>query len=190
MPNHVTNILYLPGQSDLLDRMLNYHGLFDFNNFIKMPEELANSRAASFTKTIDECEDQVIASLMVGDEDRVLLELERKQMINKYGYPSWYEWAIAHWGTKWNAYEQERVADDAVLFLTAWDTPRGVWEALAKKFPEAKGNVVFVEEFDQFAGKVLIEEGDAKLLMVTSDLDEIAKLKREISEELSAELSL
>lgn len=25
----------------------------------------------------------------------------------QYGYPTWYEWGLAEWGTKWNAYEQE-----------------------------------------------------------------------------------
>ena len=26
--------------------------------------------------------------------------------LEKYGYPTWYEWSIATWGTKWNAYDQ------------------------------------------------------------------------------------
>ena len=55
--------------------------------------------------------------------------------LKEYGYPSWYEWATANWGTKWNAYETKRVSDTVVTFQTAWSMPVKVFTALAAKFP-------------------------------------------------------
>ena len=33
------------------------------------------------------------------------------QNIQKYGAPTWYEWSITNWGTKWNAYGYEEGTD-------------------------------------------------------------------------------
>lgn len=48
-------------------------------------------------------------------------------------------WAVANWGTKWNAQSVDISADDPDLvwlqFLTAWDFPDPVFEALAREFP-------------------------------------------------------
>ena len=40
-----------------------------------------------------------------------------------YGSYTWYDWAPWHWGTKWNAYEVDRKADNRVEFKTAWNAP-------------------------------------------------------------------
>ena len=46
----------------------------------------------------------------------------------EYGSTSWYEWRIANWGTKWNAYGQndKRNIGDTIHFETAWSSPLGL----------------------------------------------------------------
>ena len=55
-------------------------------------------------------------------------------MVAKYGYSSWYDWNIAHWGTKWDfALENlERHEDGSVTaaFDSAWSPPVTAYERL------------------------------------------------------------
>ena len=50
----------------------------------------------------------------------------------KYGKDNWYDWSLAHWGTKWDACEPE-VNGATVMFETAWSCPLPVLRELAKK---------------------------------------------------------
>ena len=52
----------------------------------------------------------------------------------KYGYPNWYEWSNANWGTKWNAYATKYTSDRSVYFESAWDAPLDIVEAFIRKF--------------------------------------------------------
>lgn len=58
---------------------------------------------------------------------------------SKYGAPTWYEWSINHWGTKWNAYDCspcEPVDGHAELrFSTAWSAPHPILQRLSEQFP-------------------------------------------------------
>ena len=67
--------------------------------------------------------------------DRLLTHNE-KLKIAKTGFADWYDWSIANWGTKWNAYDHQRLTDSAIYFETAWSAPTPVLEAMAAKFPE------------------------------------------------------
>lgn len=48
-----------------------------------------------------------------------------------YDGPNWYDFNIANWGTKWDAYDVNN-GETYLEFNTAWDTPKPVVEALAK----------------------------------------------------------
>lgn len=50
----------------------------------------------------------------------------------KYGAVSWYDWRWAHWGTKWNAYEQVDSDGDTIQFDTAWSMPEPILRKLAE----------------------------------------------------------
>lgn len=55
------------------------------------------------------------------------------------GHKGWYEWCIANYGTKWNAYRTslERTENGATLRMqTAWSVPLPVLEALARRLPQ------------------------------------------------------
>lgn len=47
-----------------------------------------------------------------------------------------YDWNIAMWGTKWNAYDFERPSETTVLFETAWSAPHKVIERLSEQAKE------------------------------------------------------
>ena len=55
--------------------------------------------------------------------------------IVKYGYPTWYEWSIKNWGTKWNAYNRG-VHDNIIDFETAWCAPHCLIVKMSEMFPE------------------------------------------------------
>ena len=54
--------------------------------------------------------------------------------IREFGCPTWYEWRIQNWGTKWNASGAE-VLDGRLSFLTAWNAPKQILEKLSQMFP-------------------------------------------------------
>ena len=54
--------------------------------------------------------------------------------IEKYGQPTWYEWSIQNWGTKWNAYYPASTDENTLAFCTAWASPNPVVDKLAEMF--------------------------------------------------------
>ena len=59
--------------------------------------------------------------------------------ILNYGYPTWYEWSLAKWGTKWNASGYTEGIDynqsDKIWFQTAWSAPVPILEKLSERYP-------------------------------------------------------
>lgn len=58
--------------------------------------------------------------------------------IIKYGFPTWYEWRIANWGTKWNAFDTEILSNDEVKFQTAWNCPEEIFKALSNIYEDVE----------------------------------------------------
>lgn len=53
--------------------------------------------------------------------------------IINYGHVDWYDWSIANWGSKWNAYSSYLDEENnAIEFDTAWGCPFPVLDKLAK----------------------------------------------------------
>lgn len=69
--------------------------------------------------------------------------------LKETGYPSWYEWNRAYWGTKWNAYAITVISPTVVVFQTAWNPPLMVLRALAVRHP---GNAIHAAWADEDAG--------------------------------------
>lgn len=65
---------------------------------------------------------------------------EARELIAKYGCIGWYDWCIANWGTKWDAYDivgpHGNKTSAFITFDTAWSPPTPVLEALAAQHPE------------------------------------------------------
>lgn len=60
--------------------------------------------------------------------------------IQNYGAPTWYEWCINNWGTKWNAYGYDENADysgnENLWFQTAWSAPHPILQKLSEMYPD------------------------------------------------------
>ena len=162
MPNYVQNILSFDGDQDQVSRLFSAiqgeNGPMDFNKLIPMPPELeieASSRTTSgFKKYMEfivdhgfstEREPAYLNAHLEIDREEWALGKQAYQNIQKYGCPTWYEWRIQNWGTKWNASHGE-VADGKLSFLTAWNAPKPVMEKLSEMFPTVSIRHVWADE--------------------------------------------
>ena len=66
--------------------------------------------------------------------------------LRKFGYPSWYEWRVENWGTKWNAYQQSRTSANEFSFQTAWSHPSPIIDLLSKMFRSIVFRVKYADE--------------------------------------------
>ena len=85
---------------------------FDFNHFIPQPDNIYRG------------------SLSMGDEER----------LEKEGIPSWYNWNISNWGTKWNAsvddiFYEEGSTEVTYRLSTAWSFPSPVINTMIEMYP-------------------------------------------------------
>lgn len=64
----------------------------------------------------------------------------------KYGYPTWYEWSIATWGTKWNAYHQNFEEPNILWFDTAWNGVPQLIQKLSAIFPDVEFHYAYADE--------------------------------------------
>lgn len=81
------------------------------------------------------------------------------------GAASWYDWALANWETKWDAYSQdlayEEGSDTAVYtFDTAWSCPLPVLLELAELFPELTISHSYFDEGHNFWGEAEYADGE------------------------------
>lgn len=166
MPNHVKNIVKMPGITTLplFSEGFTYgksEVMFDFNRIIPMPGSLklkagGNEALAIEAALRSDAElryefNQIKATprfsdknywLQIANCDKTEAELRDlgMQYINNqklYGATTWYNWCITNWGTKWNTYGNEQPDANTITFLTAWSAPEKVIAQLAKMYPDA-----------------------------------------------------
>lgn len=93
-----------------------------------------------------------LSNLTVTELEAGMLALKA---IEECGYPTWYEWSVAKWGTKWNCGDFRVVSDEPGLYVcrfdTAWSTPVPVFEELAKMHPTLQFTTDSYDEFGNFA---------------------------------------
>lgn len=110
------------------------------------------------------------------DKDfEILISLMRAFKETRYNHLN--DWCNEHWGTKWNAYEIEKIDENSVKFKTAWAPPIKVYEALAQEFPTETMKFEWSDE-DQYnnCGSVTIGNSSFNGGLVTDDSDEAKKL--------------
>ena len=83
--------------------------------------------------------------------------------IAETGYPDWYHWAIANWGTKWDAYDYKQRSSEPDLFTfkfeTAWSFPEPIFDKLVELHPELRFVVESVDEGGpEYAGHYASED--------------------------------
>lgn len=90
--------------------------------------------------------------------------------IVNYGSKTWYSWCCNNWNTKWDAFDSDSGFSYSILgdgsheafitFLTAWDAPFPVIEALSEKFPKAEFTLHTSYEGGDDDTKVVFKGGD------------------------------
>jgi hypothetical protein len=187
MPNHVAQQLSIIGEEapTILQRIAGNDEAVDFNNVIPMPKELdiadtvdGRMGLAVITGRCDEflayhwvsekgVRNAVEFAAYVERERPHAIDLARQYVSNqqKFGHATWYDWCIANWGTKWNAYfvlDPEYVTGGAMIrFSTAWSPATPVIARLSEIFPLAKLTLRYFDECWNFAGEALFEAGEA-----------------------------
>ena len=160
MANWVINKVVIKGSEEEIARcheQITKGGQFSLNNIVPMPESLRvtsgsiTSIADSWSKASDkekkEIEDRYNLTDKEKDEIRQIVD-----NIAKYGYPTWYEWHVDKWGTKWDVNEPyyEHCGDAISMdFKTAWTTPGAAFLELSGQYP---GLTIYVEYADEDLG--------------------------------------
>jgi len=175
---------------------------FDFNAVIPMPAILEGSTSGSDERNayawkygvpyptgfrfepaeqeVRRCIDRVNADIIEGRTTMKRVEaiaLGVFNAIKETGHPSWYEWSVEHWGTKWNAYSLRRVArvsptELTFMFDTAWSVPKPVLDKLAELFPSLTIRTASWDEGGNFAatGKWVDGEGSLDFTEATDEM--------------------
>ena len=139
----------------------------DFNKIIPMPESLnieAGSKTDRGLKAYRDFIEVYTFGRSVEDALKALVNIPEKseeiflhqrtdvqreewelgktawQNIQIYGVPTWYDWAIGKWNTKWNAYGYDGYTDysacDEITFQTAWSAPHPILKKLSEMYPD------------------------------------------------------
>lgn len=176
MPNHIQNRLRIEGTEEQIHEVKDFlraekpdsdgvYASIDFNKITPMPEEL-NVTSGSPQDTIawmlfgvadsrysrDIFVEQTRRNLREADADRIRSYIEDairyRDNHKNYGYCTWYEWAIANWGTKWNAYGQpdKRNNEDTIWFETAWSNVEKLIQRASRRFPDVTFHYTYADE--------------------------------------------
>ena len=117
-----------------------------FNEFLPMPPEL-------------------LEEAPVGDDYQERSAAIAKRNEEQFGYTSWYDWSIAHWGTKWDISEMDdddnfNVSEDGKSVSFSFDT---AWAPPTEWYDNIDGfhiTAYYHEPGVGFAGKWTSEDGD------------------------------
>lgn len=151
MPNHVHNIINLTGPVEDIKKLSE----LVYNKNYRYSDGEIEEKAFDFDRIIH----------MPKNIYRGGLGLEEKE---KYGKNNWYDWSIANWGTKWNAYDisepnislKEKSGSYKISFNTAWSAPLPVYFELARLFPRIEGLIQYADEDMGYnCGEIKIEGG-------------------------------
>jgi hypothetical protein len=155
MPNNTTSSVVILGEPDkvravhdvITEPGRNGQLQVTFAKLIPMPEELHGIVSPTEVAETPEEAAQINAdwrATVLGRDGsrRALSRAEYGRLMAQYGATNWYDWSVAHWGTKWDAYDTEvvdLVADETgarlnLQFDTAWSMPRPVFTKLVDDY--------------------------------------------------------
>lgn len=127
-------------------------------NVVK-PDADHENRVAALVKKYEE--------LTKDDPDLLKLGKQCCNNIKNYGHPSWYQWSVANWGTKWNSYGYDKLATprefdgEHIEFQTAWTRAEPVISRLAKQYPDLTFEYLWADEdFGHNTGKKEFQNGE------------------------------
>lgn len=210
MPNNIINRVKMKdiGHLPIYDES----GNVDFNQLIPMPQDL-DVEAGSLTgfaidevmlrciedysantrrtlnkiyyeiKQLHELDKESYYARFNSEEEILNIGLQYISNIIRYGYPTWYDWCVANWSTKWNAYNTKLISEDCVQFVTAWNIPYNIYIELSKLYPYDEITVDWFNESMSF-GRTSFLDGECIAedeYLIIHDDDEDDNTKRVFS---------
>lgn len=193
MPNWCSNIMIVDGAKDEILRFQQAaQGQYDdkpiplcFGSLYPMPPELkieSGSNGSIGEKVLrgERLGEAWLKDIGSDDPKAVLahferehpecLEMGRKYLANreKYGFPTWYEWSVAHWGTKWDLCDdtdaeftdRDTAASLRYAFDTAWSPPLPWLTKVAADWPSLRFSLEWVEPGVDCAGRTDFVDGE------------------------------
>ena len=181
MPNHVQNHLTLVNASEADIKKFSelFHEDEDFislNKIIPMPESLqieSGSRSSKAEEIINSSDPEKALAAHIAEmrKDKHYTEEDCqafkefvdkvKYNLERYGFPTWYDWSIKNWGTKWDTYDGYPNDDTSCCFQTAWSTPFPAMVALSKMLPDCEIEVEYADEdYGRNCGRYTLKNGE------------------------------
>lgn len=186
MSNHIINHLEINADNNKVQEIMNFLkgepnedgsvNYIDFNKIIPMPKKLminsstlgelgvkyiqAMQRMPNYTPKDLETIKRFESFSDVNRQQAMQLGVKYLSNIMLFGYPTWYEWANAIWGTKWNAYNQDFDEPNILWFDTAWSGVPQLIGKLSEKYPDVEFLYTYADEyFGTHTGKGSIKNG-------------------------------
>jgi len=161
MPNHCYNRVTVYGSGDDTDetraQIAKIKSIFEdeaiFPQFIPEPD-WPNTPITESTKSTW-LRDKVgeVGELPVKEEDPWLRYVFKSTGITDQ---RWYDWRLANWDTKWDAYDVSILDDDPdqleVTFNTAWCPPDAICHAMREQYPDLSVSWFYDEPGCEIAG--------------------------------------
>ena len=135
-------LIPMPPSLDVESGSTSNHGLKVYQAFIEWYNDKTSGENKDLLNIPSEYLDEYYNTVL-SEEDKEYWNIGKTvfENIQKYGAPTWYEWRIRNWGTKWNAYDFGDIEPDTIpdklSFNTAWSAPHKVIEKIAELYPEA-----------------------------------------------------
>lgn len=207
MANNVTNRLKINSDKETVLKIMdflkgkgndnNMTCYIDFNNIVPIPKELMIESSSSGKhglkyimamqqKNYNSPEDLKIIQWMESlseKEKKESIQLGKLYLRNKtqYGYPTWYEWTKATWGTKWNAYNQDFEEPDVLWFDTAWNGVPLLIEKLSEIFPTVEFDYAYADEYlGSNTGKGIAKGGEIQMILPNDGSNEAFEIMFEV----------
>lgn len=136
----------------------------DFNKIKPMPKSLEiesgslgetahellfGTKKKKFFPSTHESNQASFSKLSIEQQKKAVeLAIQYEDNLKKYGHATWYDWAVEHWGTKWNSYSCETIGDHAQIyeFQTAWSGIPQLIEAMSKECPNVYITYKYADE--------------------------------------------
>lgn len=174
MPNYCRNTMVVKGE---------YETVKSFLQEIKYEGEKGDDGYFDIISTLYPCPQELTdTESSTRDDAPYLAQIAANTM--KYGYPTWYEWQIEKWGTKWSdcqtvierssiyytiednkvtfPYEDEHDDDyDYIRFRfdTAWSPPIKAFEYISKMYPTLTFVLRYTESGMEYKGEATFTNG-------------------------------
>lgn len=187
MPNHIQNRLTVTGPRAEVQRFIDKStrggkSVFDFRNVFPMPKPLEGTREpiliqtpAEIKKLWDEFKKLPATDWQVKEGKPFGLGLTQAQhdnLVKRFGFASWYPWAIHNWGTKWGSYEgadfdlgfmpnsAKKLSYAVTSYQTAWSPGTEFFLRVSTKFSKLTFKHEFADEGGGFVGWEEIKNGE------------------------------